>query len=168
MWESVAGGQARLAAQTAISTRLHMASVWIDDGARPIGIAFVSGAAAVTPTTMWAALYSDAGLLVAQTPDLGGGAVWAASSVKDFLFSAPLGPLVGGRYWAGVQQTAVTAATLMASSKVAAALIPVFRTLCGAAPCQDLVVPGSVAPASFNPATNSLFSGWVPYATVHI
>jgi len=76
-------------------------------------LAFRSGAtAAGTPTNWWFALYSPAGVLLAQTADQTTTA-WAADTVKDVALATAQTVAVSGLYYAAVMVKATTVPTLV-------------------------------------------------------
>lgn len=75
-------------------------------------LSFLSGATAlVTPTNEWAALYSPAGVLLAQSATVT--TAWAADTYKTFALATPQVIPSTGVYYAAVMVAATTVPTLM-------------------------------------------------------
>lgn len=76
------------------------------------GITFLSGSTALSgQTNWWAALYTPALALIAQTPDLTNTGTWAANTEKTFSLSTPV-VLAPGMYYVAIMVAATQPPTI--------------------------------------------------------
>lgn len=90
-------------------------ALFLQDGDLVSNLTFISGGtAAGTPTNQIAALYSGAGVLLAQSADKTTEA-WAADTAKSFALASPVRITKSGVYFAGLSVAASTVPTLVGS-----------------------------------------------------
>jgi len=90
-------------------------ALYLQDGDLIANLTFVSaGTAAGTPTNYFAALYSGAGALLAQSADQLT-AAWAADTAKTFALATAQRITKSGIYYAALSVTATTVPTLVGS-----------------------------------------------------
>ncbi|MGW7198460.1 hypothetical protein [Streptomyces chryseus] len=90
-------------------------ALYLHDGDLVSNLTFISGAtAAGSPTNYFAALYSGAGALLAQSADQLT-AAWAADTAKTLALATPQRITKSGIYYAALSVTATTVPTLVGS-----------------------------------------------------
>lgn len=93
---------------------MHSTAVFIEAGQVVTDITFRSVAAAVTPTSMWFALYDTASTpaLIAQTPDQGA-AAWPSNTTRTLALPAPYTAPTTGVYYVSIMVAAATVPALL-------------------------------------------------------
>lgn len=100
---------------TAATGVMCSVAIYLQDGDLISNLTFISGGTpAATPTNQFAALYSGAGTLLAQSADKTTEA-WAADTAKSFALASPIRITRSGVYYAALSVAAGTVPTLVGS-----------------------------------------------------